>query len=168
MWTGFYPVKDFSNFSLHKKKAKCKDAFCFFYCFCEKWNDPTDAWNNMKNLSVYLKFAMVTSWKIKSIGAKERWGHRKEKKKKTVERGWVEREIRGLGRLGAAYNYYFLSIKTFRCARAIAVAYTSACSISLVLEPNLYLFYSSTKASNPMCSLWQLLSSLYTTVLERG
>lgn len=87
MWTGFYPVKDFSNFSLHKKKAKCKDAFCFFYCFCEKWNDPTDAWNNMKNLSVYLKSAMVTSWKIKSIGAKERWGHRKEKKKKNSGKG---------------------------------------------------------------------------------
>lgn len=39
-----------------------------------------------------------------------------------MRRGGRSRGIRGLGTLGAAYNYHFLSVKTFRCARAAAVA----------------------------------------------
>lgn len=36
------------------------------------------------------------------------------------EKGLSKRGRRG--RAGAAYNYHFLSIKTFRCAHAVAVA----------------------------------------------
>lgn len=84
-------------------------------------------------------------------------------------KGLSREEIRGLGRLGAAYNYHFLSIKTFRCARAAAMACNRARSIRHQPEscsrtrtlPLLFLL-------SPICSLQQLLSSFFTTALEQG
>lgn len=46
-------------------------------------------------------------------------GDRKKKRNKQGE-GSEEREIRGAWKVEAAYNYHFLCIKTFRCARAAA------------------------------------------------
>lgn len=55
-------------------------------------------------------------------------GTEKERNKQGEE--IEQREIRGLGRLEAAYNYHFLYVKTFRCASAVAAAYNRALSIS--------------------------------------
>lgn len=132
------------------------------------WNvlqGPNVVYHNMKNLSVYLKSTMVKSWKINSIGGKGRWGQ----SKKEINRGKGLRrggDQRGFGRLGAAYNYHFLSIKTFRCAHAVAVACSishqpESCTRARPLPLLLFLW-----AISPHHHRAALLSSLFTTVLE--
>lgn len=55
--------------------------------------------------------------------------------------------------MGAAYNYHFLSIKTFRCACAAALACKIVCSISpnknLVTGPDSYLSSFLSKSCHP-------------------
>lgn len=55
--------------------SKSLTFFAFFFFFL-----PSTSW---RTKSVFLKCAMVTSWKINTIGGRGRWGHRK----KEINRG---------------------------------------------------------------------------------
>lgn len=108
---------------------------------------------------------MVTSWKINSIRGERKVGTEKEINRGKGLNRKREREIRGLGRLEAAYNYHFLPIKTFRCACAVATACSRALSINhqnLVPQPESYLFYQLYRSCAPQLGL----NSLFTTALQ--
>lgn len=136
--------------------------------------EPNVARHNMKNLSVYLKSAMVTSWKINSTGGKGRWGQRK----KEINRGkGLRREgDQRAWKVGGCLQLPLPLHKDFQMCSCSGRGLQQ----SPFHQPSTRILYQGqtiTSSTLPLSHLtppslsyspWPFLSSLNTTVLEQG